>query len=80
MTIRSKICGIVHPEDAELAAGSKPAKLAELDAANLDRVITVSSRMMGAVPWRGGTLGLELCGHVGHDDHQRAKILGILFW
>jgi len=47
-------------EDAELAAVSKPAKLAELDAANLDRVITVSDRMMGAVPWRGGTLGLEL--------------------
>ena len=39
---------------------SKPAKLAELDPANLDRVITVSNRMMGAVPWRGGTLGLEL--------------------
>ncbi len=47
-------------EDAELAAVSKPAKLAELDAGNLDRVITVSTRMMGAVPWRGGSLGLEL--------------------
>ncbi|WP_042775866.1 hypothetical protein [Sinorhizobium fredii] len=47
-------------EDAEMAAVSKPAKLAELDSTNLDRVITVSSQMMGAVPWRGGTLGLEL--------------------
>ncbi|MGO7165510.1 hypothetical protein AB9F47_00430 [Rhizobium leguminosarum] len=47
-------------EDAEMAAVSKPAKLAELDGANLDRVITVSSQMMGAVPWRGGSLGLEL--------------------
>ncbi|MGO8455295.1 hypothetical protein ACC779_36250 [Rhizobium ruizarguesonis] len=47
-------------EDADLAAVSKPAKLAELDASNLDRVITVSDRMMGAVPWRGGSLALEL--------------------
>ncbi|TPJ21620.1 hypothetical protein [Mesorhizobium sp. B2-8-3] len=47
-------------EDAEMAAVSKPARLAELDSANLDRVITVSSQMMGALPWRGGTLGLEL--------------------
>jgi hypothetical protein len=47
-------------EDARLAAVSKPDRLAELDASNLDRVIVLSKRMMGAVPWRGGTLGLEL--------------------
>jgi hypothetical protein len=43
-----------------LAAVTKPDKLAELDAGSLDRVITVSKQMMGAVPWRGGTLGLQL--------------------
>jgi hypothetical protein len=43
-----------------LAAISKPARLADLDQANLDRVITVSNRMTGALPWRGSTLGLEL--------------------
>ncbi|TBC68710.1 hypothetical protein [Rhizobium ruizarguesonis] len=47
-------------EDAEMAAVSKPARLAELDSGNLNRVITVSSQLMGAVPWRGGKLGLEL--------------------
>jgi len=45
---------------AELAALSKPAKLAELDSHSLDNVITVSKEMMGAVPWRGGRLGLEV--------------------
>ena len=47
-------------EDAILAAVSKPDKLAELDASNLDKVITMSKRLMGPVAWRGGTLGLEL--------------------
>lgn len=47
-------------EDAELAAISKPDKLANLDPTNLDRVITVSNRITGALPWRGGTLGLEI--------------------
>lgn len=45
---------------SQLGAVSKPDKLAELDAASLDRVITVSKKMMGPVPWRGGTFGLEL--------------------
>src|SRR5207249_8602919 len=45
---------------AEFAAVSKPDKLAELDSQSLDKVITVSKQMMGAVPWRGGTLGLEV--------------------
>jgi hypothetical protein len=31
-----------------------------LDANNLDRVITVSNRIMGAMPWRGDPSGLEL--------------------
>ncbi len=47
-------------EDADIAALSKPTRLADLDSANLDRVITVSLQMMGAIPWRGGTLGVEL--------------------
>lgn len=45
---------------AELAAITKPGNLADLDPKNLDRVITVEKQMLGAVPWRGGTLGLEL--------------------
>jgi hypothetical protein len=47
-------------EDAELASASKPSKLAALDQSAVDRVITVSHRVVGAVPWRGGTLGLEV--------------------
>src|SRR5438105_6184904 len=38
---------------AELASVTKPQNLATLDARNLDRVITVSKRIMGAMPWRG---------------------------
>ncbi|WP_299893035.1 hypothetical protein [uncultured Ruegeria sp.] len=45
---------------AEMASVTKPGKLAELDPKNLDRVITVENKLLGAVPWRGGTLGLEL--------------------
>jgi hypothetical protein len=39
---------------------TKPQNLASLDASNLDRVITVSKRIMVATPWRGDPLGLEL--------------------
>jgi hypothetical protein len=46
--------------NAKLAAASKPDKLTELDKNSLDKVITVSKRMIGAVPWRGGSLGLEI--------------------
>ena len=46
--------------NAQLAAVSKPEKLTELDKNSLDKVITVSKKMMGAVPWRGGSLGLEI--------------------
>ena len=50
-----------HGSDrAELASVSKPQNLAAMDAGNLDRVITVSKRIMGAMPWRGDPLGLEL--------------------
>jgi hypothetical protein len=45
---------------AELASVTKPQNLATLDANNLDRVITVSKRIMGAMPWRGDPFGLEL--------------------
>jgi len=45
---------------AELAAVSKPNKIAELDENSLGKVITVSKQMMGAVPWRGGDLQLEI--------------------
>jgi hypothetical protein len=46
--------------NAQLAAVSKPAKLATLDSTALNKVITVSKQMMGAVPWRGGALAIEL--------------------
>jgi hypothetical protein len=46
--------------NAELAAASKPAKLTQLDDSSLDKVITLSKQMIGTVPWRGGTLGLEI--------------------
>jgi hypothetical protein len=45
---------------AELASVTKPQNLATLDANNLDRVITVSKRMMAAMPWRGDPFGVEL--------------------
>lgn len=44
----------------ELASLTKPQNLADIDSKNLDRVITVSKRTMGAMPWRGGPLSLEL--------------------
>ncbi|MEL6530513.1 MAG: hypothetical protein AAGK01_04035 [Pseudomonadota bacterium] len=46
--------------NAEFAAVSKPDKIAELDEDSLGRVITVNKQMMGAVPWRGGDLQLQL--------------------
>ena len=45
---------------AQLASVTKPQNLATLDPNNLDRVITVSKRIMGAMPWRGDPFGLEL--------------------
>lgn len=41
-------------------AVSKPDKLAQLDPGGLSKVITVDKQMMGALPWRGGQLLLEL--------------------
>jgi hypothetical protein len=46
--------------NAQLAAVSKPEKLAALDRNSLGKVITVSKQMMGTVPWRGGALTIEL--------------------
>jgi hypothetical protein len=45
---------------AELASVTKPQNIAALDANNLDRVITVSKRIMRAMPWRGDPFGVEL--------------------
>lgn len=47
-------------ERAQVAAISKPEKLAELDKNSLDRVITVSKQMMGPIAYRGGPVSLEL--------------------
>ena len=47
-------------ERAELASVTKPQNLAALGVQDLGRVITVSKRVMGAMPWRGNPLGLEL--------------------
>jgi hypothetical protein len=46
--------------NASLAAVSKPDSLAKLDSSALGNVITVSRKLTGPVPWRGGTLHLEL--------------------
>ena len=45
---------------AQLAAVSRPEKLAELDKSAIDRVITVSKQMMGATAFRGGPISLEI--------------------
>ena len=45
---------------ANIASISKPEKLAQLDGKSLGKVITVGRKLTGAVPWRGGTLHLEL--------------------
>jgi hypothetical protein len=47
-------------ERAQLAAVSKPEKLAQLDENSLDHVITVTKEMVGATPFRGGTVSIEL--------------------
>lgn len=47
-------------ERAQLAAVSKPEKLAQLDKRSLNNVITVSKQMMGATPFRGGPVSIEL--------------------
>lgn len=44
----------------EIAAVSKPDKLADLDKNSIGNVITVDKKMMGPVAWRGGTLSLEV--------------------
>jgi hypothetical protein len=44
----------------ELASVTKPQNLATLDPKSLNNVITVSKRIMGAMPWRGDPFGLEL--------------------
>lgn len=45
---------------AELASVTKPKNLAAMNSDDLDRVITLSKRVMGAMPWRGGPIGIEL--------------------
>ena len=45
---------------AELASVTKPQNLEKMESDDLGRVITVSKRVMGAIPWRGNPLGLEL--------------------
>lgn len=46
--------------NAQLAAISKPDKLAQLDKDSIGNVIIVSKQMMAPVAWRGGKLGIEL--------------------
>jgi hypothetical protein len=43
-----------------IAAVTKPAKLADLDATSMGKVITVSHKMMGPIAWRGGDFAIEL--------------------
>jgi len=50
----------MNEADSRIAAVSKPDDLAELDESSVGKVIPVRKRMMGAVPWRGGDMQLEL--------------------
>jgi len=47
-------------DKVEIASITKPKNLMSLDATNLDRVITISKRVLPPIPWRGNTLGIEL--------------------
>lgn len=47
-------------ETADFASVTKPDKLAELDKDSVGRILTVSRKMMGPVPWRGGSFELQL--------------------
>jgi hypothetical protein len=44
----------------KIPAISKPQNLEQLDPAGLGNVITINKQMMGAIPWRGGPMLLEL--------------------
>lgn len=44
----------------KVASVSKPANLEQLDPDGLSKVITVDKQMMGAIPWRGGPMLVEL--------------------
>jgi hypothetical protein len=46
--------------NVKIPAISKPENLAQLDPGGISKVIAVNKQMMGSVPWRGGTLLLEL--------------------
>jgi hypothetical protein len=45
---------------AEFQVVSTPSELKNVDAANLDRVLTMDQRILGPIPYRGGDLRLEL--------------------
>lgn len=47
-------------EDASFASVTKPDKLAELDKDSVGKVMTITKRMMGPLPWRGGNFELQL--------------------
>jgi hypothetical protein len=47
-------------EGAAFASVTKPDKLAELDKDSIGKVLTISKKMMGPVPWRGGQFELQL--------------------
>lgn len=45
---------------AEFMAVTTPMSLRNIDAKNLDRVVTVNKRLLGPVPYRGGDVDLEM--------------------
>jgi hypothetical protein len=47
-------------QSSTIAAITKPTKLSNLDSSSVGKTITVSDKIMGATPWRGGGLSLEL--------------------
>jgi len=47
-------------ENVKVPAVSKPNELVQLDPGAISKVITFNKQMMGAIPWRGGPMLLEL--------------------
>lgn len=53
-------CARFGAENSIRASVTKPANLADLAPGDVDRVITVSRKILSATPWLGGTLRIEL--------------------
>lgn len=63
---------------AEFQVVTSPSRLAELDTAHLDRVITLNQRLLGPIPYRGGDLKLEIGLFSVKSDDLAKPFLGVL--